>query len=471
MNEDHVEIVKEGVDAVAKWRDANPGVVLDLKSADLAGCDLSGIDLSGAELSQANLSESRLAKTNFDSADLTYADLSKSIAHNASMKNANLDYSTLKQANLSYVDFQNASAKFANFNSSLMLAANFEGANLHHSFMKECKLSGTNFSGAILDDAFLPEAYLLRTNFKKANLTDANFSNAKMSESKLEDAILKGVDFTSADFRDVKTDVWFDDNQIDKLKCRSNAKHPWFILRRSYTGPKLLFLLLFSVIAFSPIFGKAVFYSWLGDMEKQSIPLAVSAIKELDQQLDRIPKDQLGSAQAWLDKSSKFLGELEKKKESKHKTKISMAKSIVDLLETAPSATALVGHDIGQLVDDCNKADRDIERARLLYGAIRPTDKLESWSVWQLLLGLQHGWFSCAFVVLVLIYNCFRAILTYWVAPLRFEEENTRTTPRKSDYLWLYRLHLITCLLFWFAVGSTGLMLFDILFTTVLLPA
>ena len=47
-NEEHVALLKQGVDAWNAWRQSNPDVGPDLIQAYLSGADLSGADLSEA---------------------------------------------------------------------------------------------------------------------------------------------------------------------------------------------------------------------------------------------------------------------------------------------------------------------------------------------------------------------------------------------------------------------------------------
>ncbi len=54
-NDEHVEIVRNGKEAIAEWWAADPDGPLDLSCADLNEAYLSGANLSGAKLSGANL--------------------------------------------------------------------------------------------------------------------------------------------------------------------------------------------------------------------------------------------------------------------------------------------------------------------------------------------------------------------------------------------------------------------------------
>ena len=69
-NDEHVALLKQGVDAWNKWREANPDILLDLRRADLSGANLSWADLYRAKLSEAHLSGADLSEANLIGADL-----------------------------------------------------------------------------------------------------------------------------------------------------------------------------------------------------------------------------------------------------------------------------------------------------------------------------------------------------------------------------------------------------------------
>jgi len=66
-NEEHVKILKQGVEVWNKWREENPDVIIP---------DLSGANLSGAILREADLSEADLIRANLRGAILRGAILS-----------------------------------------------------------------------------------------------------------------------------------------------------------------------------------------------------------------------------------------------------------------------------------------------------------------------------------------------------------------------------------------------------------
>jgi uncharacterized protein YjbI with pentapeptide repeats len=54
-NDEHVAMLKQGVDAWNAWRRENPDIRPDLSAANLTGADLSGADLTRANLTRADL--------------------------------------------------------------------------------------------------------------------------------------------------------------------------------------------------------------------------------------------------------------------------------------------------------------------------------------------------------------------------------------------------------------------------------
>ena len=70
-NQEHLDILRQGVDAWNAWRAEEPSVVPDLTEAELSGADLSGADLSGADLSWANLSGADLCRADLSGAVLS----------------------------------------------------------------------------------------------------------------------------------------------------------------------------------------------------------------------------------------------------------------------------------------------------------------------------------------------------------------------------------------------------------------
>ena len=99
-NEEHLRILRQGVDAWNRWRNENR----DIKPA------LSNANLSRAYLSNANLSRANLIKAKLRGADLTDANLT----------DANLSRANLIKANLSGADLTHAYLSRASFDSTVL---------------------------------------------------------------------------------------------------------------------------------------------------------------------------------------------------------------------------------------------------------------------------------------------------------------------------------------------------------------
>ena len=56
----HVELLRQGEQAWNKWREANPGVIPDLRRAELQGSLLMYCNLSGADLREARLASGQI---------------------------------------------------------------------------------------------------------------------------------------------------------------------------------------------------------------------------------------------------------------------------------------------------------------------------------------------------------------------------------------------------------------------------
>ena len=80
-NPKHVEVVKQGAEAIEKWRKENPGVRLDLGKADLSSAVLWYANLNLATLTSTDLSDSSLAGTVFANTDLSTVKGLESVSH------------------------------------------------------------------------------------------------------------------------------------------------------------------------------------------------------------------------------------------------------------------------------------------------------------------------------------------------------------------------------------------------------
>jgi hypothetical protein len=88
--DEHVVLLKQGVDAWNEWRRENPDIRPDLSGADLFGENLKGANLSGAHLDGADLRQANLIEADLGGADLDGARLNRANLTEAMMAGADL---------------------------------------------------------------------------------------------------------------------------------------------------------------------------------------------------------------------------------------------------------------------------------------------------------------------------------------------------------------------------------------------
>ena len=296
--------------------------------------------------------------------------------------------------NLEGADLSGAALEGAN-----LLGANLEGANLRRANLKEASLFRVKLNGADLFGANLQRATLRRANLEETNLFGANLEGVDLSGANLERADLRGA-------RGISLDSTFTrDAQFD-----ARAKDRWSQLRQSYTGPRMLFTLLFLVAFFIPYLVKTA--GWVvANQVQEEVSLGLS---ELDALAD--------------------------------------------------------GTELG---DESTRA-----LLRSIAGSLRsrvPWDQPQGWSesrVWKLGLGLEREWTYWLTGLALIVFNLFRALLTFVVAPMRDAEERSGWSPglrpRAENsgellknpgaflevYGWLWWPHVAVRVLWWVAVGS-----------------
>jgi Pentapeptide repeats (8 copies) len=89
-NDEHLALLKRGVDAWNKWRDENLDIRPNLSEADLSRADLYRARLSAADLSWANLRGANLIKASLSGAYLYRAGLSRANLYRADLQAATL---------------------------------------------------------------------------------------------------------------------------------------------------------------------------------------------------------------------------------------------------------------------------------------------------------------------------------------------------------------------------------------------
>jgi Pentapeptide repeats (8 copies) len=189
-NQEHLDILKQGVEMWNQWRRKYADVQVDLSYANLQRANLREANLSGA-----NLRTARLGGTNLSGANLRTANLAAAFLGNANLRGTNFG-----GANLSEVDF----GIEANLNSSYLgntdlSLAQLPGADLRYAFLFKANLTYTNLSYADLSHAYLNRAMLVNTNLIGATITDCRIHGIAAWGVKLEEATQKNLVITPED--------------------------------------------------------------------------------------------------------------------------------------------------------------------------------------------------------------------------------------------------------------------------------
>ena len=305
-------------------------------------------------------------------------------------------------------DLSEADLRGANLRSASLRRANLSGARLGHADLGEADLNGADLRGAKLIRTDLVRADLSRANFGNAILGRANMEHANLHRADLSGAHLYRAKLRGADLRRARGFV-LDGNDFREARLSPNVRDPWSVIRRNYSGPRLAFHLLLLAVFAIPYVARTGM--WLGINESQIA---------------------FGEASTVLSRTAL---ELEKRGDP---SAVAVASAARELAEVKPC-----------LAEGCDPVP-----------------------VWQVVLGVDKGWRTWGLAAALIAYNVFRGVLTWFVGPLREEEERTGYTPALGSYRWLFRLHLAVRGLFWLAVGSLIWNGYHWLFATaVLLPA
>lgn len=160
-DEEHLSLIRQGVEVWNQWREDNP-----ITYPQLSGANLREANLREAKLHGANLNLANLIWANLPWADLRWADLSGAKLNQADLSGANLSEADLHRADLSGADLIEADLSGASLREANLSGADLSGANLGGVNLTWTILSGANLSGANLS-----EAYLLASIFADVDLS------------------------------------------------------------------------------------------------------------------------------------------------------------------------------------------------------------------------------------------------------------------------------------------------------------
>jgi len=208
-NDEHLEILEQGVSVWNEWRIKYPEIEPDLANVTLRDIDLSGADFHGANLSNAdlrlagipgaNLRRASLRLANLTKASLTGADLTGADLRGANLTHANLDTANLSNANLDLTFLTHT-----NLVSAILTGAQLRAADLSDTLLRYARLKGADLTGAVLHHT---------------DLTNSKMNSANLTSARIIGAIFSGTDLTDADFsRTTMRDNVFAELDLRKVK-------------------------------------------------------------------------------------------------------------------------------------------------------------------------------------------------------------------------------------------------------------
>jgi pentapeptide repeat protein len=171
-NQEHLDILKQGVDVWNQWRKEHRDIQPDLSGADLSNADLNGADFVIACLRGANLREAHLRFADFRRADL----------NGAILQGADLRDADLKRADLSKTDLSGAILRRA-----ILVETNFSEAILTHCSLYGISVWNVQLAGTIQENLVItsPDEPTITVD----NLEVAQFIYLLLNNPKIRDVI------------------------------------------------------------------------------------------------------------------------------------------------------------------------------------------------------------------------------------------------------------------------------------------
>ncbi len=202
-NDEHLQILSEGLEAWNAWRTANPQIKVDLSGVSFTGETPSeGATLFGADFSGVDLTNSNLWKADLRGADLRNANLHDAILYLADLQGANLTRAVLVRANLSQAKVTGALFEEANLYGANLTSTDLHEVILKHAHLTRASLNGAILTGADLSGVTMSEAFV-GADLSGATLVDAKLDRSNFDGSRLVNADLRGADLSGALLRRV----------------------------------------------------------------------------------------------------------------------------------------------------------------------------------------------------------------------------------------------------------------------------
>jgi uncharacterized protein YjbI with pentapeptide repeats len=195
-NQEHVDLLDEGVSKWNDWCNSHPGLRADLRAADLENFDLSGANLLGADLRGASLFGAELSDVVLSNAQIIGADLTE----------ADLTGATINWADASTAIFSKANLTDSDLRGSYFCEAKMNGAILQNASLTWADLEKADLRNADLQGADLSLTRLVRTDFRRADLRGCRVYGTSVWDVQMLDAKQQDLVITPAGAETVTVD-------------------------------------------------------------------------------------------------------------------------------------------------------------------------------------------------------------------------------------------------------------------------
>ena len=187
-NMDQVQIVRQGRDAVAKWREEHPGEFMDLNACYMSHTRIPMVNLTGADMRNSDLMGAMLRRADLSDCRLNPIHLYRGDAREAKFIGSLLNGANLRGADCRDADFSNADMDRIILSDANLAGANLKGANLSRANLDRADLTGADLTGATLNG----------TALTRTNLTNAIFRDSDFYEAVFNSTLMNGADFSGS---------------------------------------------------------------------------------------------------------------------------------------------------------------------------------------------------------------------------------------------------------------------------------
>jgi uncharacterized protein YjbI with pentapeptide repeats len=204
-NEEHLAILRQGVEVWDSWRKKNPEIIPNFSDINFYKADFSNSDFEDASLygdfRQVDFANANFYGVDFKAADFDKANFSEAIFIECDLYWANfgdpdfrkeylgLDISPLKRRKVALEDFSKVNLIGGNFRevtfSGSFRRANFRNTNFSQASFRRVDIRESSFFRARFTEVNFEDANLFQTDFSRTNVYELELSNLRLNGVKL----------------------------------------------------------------------------------------------------------------------------------------------------------------------------------------------------------------------------------------------------------------------------------------------